>query len=275
MRFIISILIWAACAPASEQPENVKQGGVLRLHGPIQAVAARMEERTIRLFPQADGGAFGLMPIPADQRPGSYRVELLDAGNSVLSSAAITVLDAHFRKQNVLIDQRVAELKPSPGESESSLSFRQAVSDVRFWSEPMTLPVHGCMTSPFGVQRYLNGRPTGNIHGGLDQRASTGTPVRAVADGVVKIVREWNLHGHTVGIDHGQGLESMYQHLSRFAVTEGAMVKKGDVIGYSGSTGRSNAPHLHWTLYVNGVAVNPLEWVKIASCPAVAVRPKR
>jgi murein DD-endopeptidase MepM/ murein hydrolase activator NlpD len=78
----------------------------------------------------------------------------------------------------------------------------------------------------------------------------------------VKIVRQWNLHGHTVGIDHGQGLESMYQHLSRFAVTDGATVKKGDLIGYSGSKGRSNAPHLHWTLYANGVAVNPLEWVK-------------
>jgi murein DD-endopeptidase MepM/ murein hydrolase activator NlpD len=277
MRFIISMLVLAAGAPALELPENVKQGGVLRLHGPIAAVAAQMEERTIRLFPQADGGAFGLMPIPADQKPGSYRVELLDGKNAVLSSVAVTVLDAHFRKQNVLIEQSVAELKPSPGESETSMSFRQAVSDVRYWADPLTHPVHGCMTSPYGVQRYLNGKPTGNVHGGLDQRAPTGTPVRAVADGVVKTVREWNLHGHTVGIDHGQGLESMYQHLSRFAVAEGATVKKGDVIGYSGSTGRSNAPHLHWTLYVNGVAVNPLEWVKVNSCSAVAgkSRPKR
>jgi murein DD-endopeptidase MepM/ murein hydrolase activator NlpD len=65
--------------------------------------------------------------------------------------------------------------------------------------------------------------------------------------------------------------------LSRFAVAEGATVKKGDVIGYSGTTGRSNAPHLHWTLYVNGVPVNPLEWVKVASCYAGPnkVRPKR
>jgi murein DD-endopeptidase MepM/ murein hydrolase activator NlpD len=71
-----------------------------------------------------------------------------------------------------------------------------------------------------------------------------------------------------VGIDHGQGLESMYLHLSRFAVAEGAAVKKGDVIGYSGSTGRSNAPHLHWSLYANGVPVNPLQWVGLKACPA-------
>jgi murein DD-endopeptidase MepM/ murein hydrolase activator NlpD len=92
--------------------------------------------------------------------------------------------------------------------------------------------------------------------------------VRAVADGVVKLVKTYNIHGGTVGVDHGQGLESMYLHLSRFAVAEGAAVHKGDVIGYSGSTGRSNAPHLHWSLYANGVPVNPLQWVRLGACGA-------
>lgn len=248
----------------------------MRVHGPAAAVAAQMEGRTIRLFAQPDGIALGLMPIPADQKPGTYKLNLLDANNTALSSSEVTVIDAQFRKQNVLIEQKVAELKPSPGESETATAFRQTVSDVRYWSEPLVAPVRGCMTSPYGVQRYLNGKPTGNIHAGLDLRAPAGTPVRAVADGVVRIVREWNVHGHTVGIDHGQGLESMYQHLSRFDVEEGATVKKGDLIGYSGSTGRSNAPHLHWTLYVNGVPVNPLEWVKVISCYAAPgkARPK-
>ena len=61
---------------------------------------------------------------------------------------------------------------------------------------------------------------------------------------------QYNLHGGTIGIDHGQGFESMYLHLSKFAVSEGTMVKAGDIIGYAGSTGRSTAPHLHWSLYV-------------------------
>lgn len=267
-RLLISILVLAVGAPAFDQSQSVKQGGVLRLHGPAVAVTARMVGRRIRLFPQPGGGTFGLMPVTADQKPGSYQVELLDAKDAVLSKSEVTVLDAHFQKQNVVIEQGIAELKPSPGESESAMSFRQAVSDVRYWSEPLMLPERGCMTSPYGVQRYLNGKPTGNIHAGLDQRAAVDTPVRAVADGVVKIVRKWSLHGNTVGIDHGQGLESMYQHLSRFAVSEGSVVKKSDVIGYSGSTGRSNAPHLHWTLYVNSVPVNPLEWVQLAPCTA-------
>jgi len=271
------MLACAALAQTLEIPGTVRQGGVLRVRGPVAAVAARIEERRIRLFPQKDGGALGLMPIPADQKPGSYKMDLLDDKSAVLSSSEVTVVDAHFRKQNVTIEPSVAELKPSPGESESSTAFSQSVSDVRYWSEPLMAPERGCMTSPYGVQRYLNGKPTGNIHAGLDQRAPLGTPIHAVADGVVTIAREWNVHGNTVGIDHGQGLESMYQHLSKFAVAERAIVKKGDVIGYSGSTGRSNGPHLHWTLYANGVPVNPLEWVKVPSCyPAAAkARPKR
>ena len=75
------------------------------------------------------------------------------------------------------------------------MSFRQNVSQVRYWSEPLIAPVRGCMTSPYGVQRYLNRKATGNIHGGLDQRAPMGTPVRAVTDGVVKLVKKWALHG--------------------------------------------------------------------------------
>jgi murein DD-endopeptidase MepM/ murein hydrolase activator NlpD len=264
MAFVAS----AVFAQTVELPKTVRQGGTLRIHGTAPALTARMADRRIRLFPQADAGWLGLMPIPADQKPGDYKIEVLDARDTAVASATVQVIDARFRKQNVIIEQSIAELKPSPGESETSAAFRKNISEVRYWSDPLDLPVHGCMTSPYGVQRYLNGRPTGDIHGGIDQRSPAGTPIRAVEGGVVKIVREWNLHGRTVAIDHGQGLESMYLHMSKFAVSEGAIVKKGDVIGYVGSTGRSTAPHLHWTLYVNGVPVNPLEWVQVNPCSA-------
>jgi murein DD-endopeptidase MepM/ murein hydrolase activator NlpD len=266
VRWILPFFLYAAYAQTFTLPEKIRQGGTLRVHGPAAAVTARMDGRTVRLFPQEDRGSSGLMPIPADQKPGAYQVELLDKEGAAVATAPITVVDAHFPKQNVVIAESLAELKPSPGESETSAAFRNSVSDVRYWSEPLAAPVRGCMTSPFGVRRYLNGKPTGDFHGGLDQRSPAGAPVHAAAGGVVKIVREWNLHGHTVGIDHGQGLESMYLHLSKFAVAEGATVQKGDVIGYVGSTGRSTAPHLHWTIYVNGVPVNPLDWIHAVPC---------
>jgi murein DD-endopeptidase MepM/ murein hydrolase activator NlpD len=234
-----------------------------------------MKDRTIRLFPQADGTSFGLMPVPVDQRPGDYKVELLDKRGTAVATVSIQVVDAHFPEQNVVIEQSLAELKPSPGETEAVTAFRNAVSEVRYWSEPFALPVRGCMTSPFGVHRYMNGKPTGNFHGGLDQRSPAGTPVHAVDGGIVKIVREWNLHGRTVGVDHGQGLESIYLHMSKLVATEGATVKKGDVVGYVGSPGRSTAPHLHWSLYANGVSVNPLDWVQVVPCSAAKKATKK
>jgi len=258
----------------AELPRTIQQGGTLRIRASGPAITARINDRSVRLFPQ-DNGSLGLMPVPADQKPGEYRLDLLDKDGTSVESVSIHVLDAHFRKQNVVIEQSIAELKPSPGETETANAFRTAVSETRYWSEPLALPVRGCMTSPFGVQRYLNGKPTGNFHGGLDQRSPAGTPVQAVDGGIVKIVRDWNLHGRTVGIDHGQGLESMYLHMSKLAVAEGATVKKGDVVGYVGSTGRSTAPHLHWSLYVNGVPVNPRDWVQATPCPAARKAPAK
>jgi murein DD-endopeptidase MepM/ murein hydrolase activator NlpD len=79
-------------------------------------------------------------------------------------------------------------------------------------------------------------------------------------------VQQFSLHGGTVAIDHGQGLESMYLHMSKFEAKEGQAVKKGDVIGYVGSTGRSTGPHLHWALYVYGEPVSPLQWVHLKPC---------
>ena len=265
-----SVLVFGmACAAAAqtiEVPATIRQGSAMRAYAPAGAVSARMGERTIRLFPQTDGRSFGLMPVPVLMKPGEYRIEALDAAGAVLSSAAVRVLDAHFPKQNVVLAESVAELKATPDEVQDAAAFRNIVSDKRYWAEPLQAPLPGCRTSAFGVQRYVNGKPTDDYHAGIDQRGAAGTPIRAVADGVVKIVRDWKLHGKTVGIDHGQGLESMYLHMSRFAVTEGATVRKGAVIGYVGSTGRSTAPHLHWSLYANGVPVNPGDWVRVTPC---------
>jgi len=122
------------------------------------------------------------------------------------------------------------------------------------------------MTSPFGVKRLHNGKPTGEYHGGVDQRTPEGEPIRAVTAGTITFARQFNVLGNAVGIDHGQGLESMYLHMSRLVVAAGAAVQRGDILGYAGSTGRSTGPHLHWVLYVNGVNVNPAQWVKLVAC---------
>jgi murein DD-endopeptidase MepM/ murein hydrolase activator NlpD len=244
-------------------PSPVRQGETIHLKAPASAANARMNGRTVRLF-----AGEGLMPVPAVEKPGEYTLEFLDASGAVAHSVPVTVRDARFPRQNIVLGKETAESKPAPDEMETVQKFRKTLTDVRHWSEPFVAPLPGCRSSPFGVQRLYNGKPSGNYHTGFDQRGAAGSPIHAVADGKVVIVREWNVHGNTVAIDHGQGVGSIYLHMSKFAVTEGAAVKKGDVIGYVGSTGRSTAPHLHWSLYVNGVAVNPGQWVNVKPCAA-------
>jgi murein DD-endopeptidase MepM/ murein hydrolase activator NlpD len=270
---VISFLLIAATAILYSQtneiaPQVIPQGGIVRVHGHAGTETARMNGHTIRLFPESDGTVLGLMPIAANEKPGEYRLELFDKTGTIIDSVHVTVRDAHFPVQNIIISKQLSELKPSLDETENVAAFRNAVSDIRHWTEPLTiaLPVSGCLTSPFGVKRLHNGKPTGDYHAGFDQRSPAGGPIRAVADGIVKIARQYNLHGGTVAIDHGQGVESIYLHMSKFATTEGAIVHKGDIIGYVGSTGRSTGPHLHWSIYVNGTPVNPTQWVHVAAC---------
>src|SRR5439155_5444417 len=134
-------------------PLTVNQGGVLRVRSSNSAESARMNGRVIRLFPQKEGGALGLMPVPAAEKPGNYKVELIDKNGNSLQSAAVTVQDAHFPTQNLIISEELSKLKPSPGETEAVAAFKNTVSDMRYWNEPFAAPVSGCLTSPFGVKR--------------------------------------------------------------------------------------------------------------------------
>jgi murein DD-endopeptidase MepM/ murein hydrolase activator NlpD len=272
VRWLVLLIAASAWAQSySISPEIIRQGWTLQLHGEDAVRSARLMDRTVPMFPQG-GGSFGLMPIPVAMKPGEYKLEFLDDHGSVLHTSLVTIEDAHYRKQNIVIAKAISELKPSPGESETVNEFRHEVSSVRYWKEPLQFPVPGCMISPFGVQRLHNGKPTGDYHGGIDQRGAAGTPIHAIAEGTVKIVRPFNLRGGTVAIDHGQGFESIYLHMSKFAAKEGDHVRQGDIIGYIGSTGRATGPHLHWAMYVSGEPVNPSQWVHFTACPTAETR---
>lgn len=117
-------------------------------------------------------------------------------------------------------------------------------------------PVKGRFTSPFGLKRFFNGEER-NAHSGLDIAAASGTSVVAPADGVVTVVADYFFNGKTVFIDHGQGLITMYCHLSRAEVTVGDAVKRGEIIAKVGATGRVTGPHLHWNVSLNNTRVDP------------------
>src|SRR5271157_5349753 len=108
----------------------VRQGDVIKVRTPGPATEARMDGRTVRLFAQPEGGRLGLMPVPAQKAPGRYSLELLASDGKVLSSETVTVRDARFRSQNVVLEKATAELKPSPGEMDAVDAFLKAVSET-------------------------------------------------------------------------------------------------------------------------------------------------
>lgn len=131
-------------------------------------------------------------------------------------------------------------------------SFNKTLSsDLNF-----TTPTHGRISSVFGKRRYFNKKPKAP-HSGIDIAAKRGTAILAAESGIVAIQEEFFFNGNTIYIDHGEGVITIYCHMSKFESHLGDYVHKGDVIGYVGTTGRSTGPHLHFGVVLNSNAVNP------------------
>lgn len=126
---------------------------------------------------------------------------------------------------------------------------------------PSRMPVeHARLSSGYGTRIHpVLGQRMG--HKGIDLAAPAGTPIYATADGVVSRANAFSTYGNFVSIEHGGRIQTRYAHMSRIAVAEGAKVKKGDIIGYVGSTGRSTGPHLHYEVRVDGKSVNPVPYM--------------
>lgn len=143
---------------------------------------------------------------------------------------------------------------------------------VKRWSLPMARPVPGGITSAFGGRRVFNGQPRAP-HKGTDMRCAEGTPVKAAWAGIVLLAETTYFGGKTVYLDHGQGVISSYAHLSAFDVKAGDSVRKGQVVGRSGATGRVTGPHLHFGLHVQGVPVDAMPLLTLP--PALTGGPSR
>jgi murein DD-endopeptidase MepM/ murein hydrolase activator NlpD len=125
---------------------------------------------------------------------------------------------------------------------------------------PLVQPVHGRISGTYGLRRYINGEPR-KPHSGIDIAVPLGTAVSASADGIVVNTGNYFFSGNTIFLDHGQGMITMYGHLSSIAVQEGQTVSGGQIIGRVGKTGRATGPHLHWAVSVNNTMVDPMLFV--------------
>lgn len=203
-----------------------------------------------------------LIPTSPLDSPGQLIIQV--SGTEEPRSLTVNLSDRAFRTQRIWLPPGDNELGTDE-EFERVAAFKQLVTPERHWAGPLLRPSQGYVSTEYGVQRYYNGVFAEDYyHRGVDYAAATGAAVVSPAAGYVRLVGKeasgFEVHGNTIGIDHGQGVLSIMIHLSRIDVKEGDFVTAGQAIGGVGSTGASTGPHLHWGLYVNGIAVDPVPW---------------
>ncbi|MGB7407366.1 MAG: M23 family metallopeptidase [Pontixanthobacter sp.] len=199
-------------------------------------------------------GALSIAAAPAVAQTSAVTAEIatpvadLNAGLLDANSNGLERGDAQF-------SSLFADLQALEG---NSAAVANPIATV---SIPSRMPLdNAALTSDYGMRTHpvTGGR---RAHKGVDLAAATGTPIYATADGIVSKASRFSSYGLYVSIEHGAELQTRFAHMSRIAVKNGARVKKGDIIGYVGSTGRSTGPHLHYEVRIGGKAVNPIPYM--------------
>lgn len=223
-----------------------------------------VDEKDYPVFPMADreNTYRALIPTSPLDTPGKKVVRIVTEEGE--KNLGIWLEDRQFPIQSIRLTGAAA--KPATSiELERVREFKNLVTPEKLWSGKFLRPSPARVSALFGVQRYINGKFAENYyHRGVDYAGDLGSPVFAPANGKIALVGKvsegFDVHGNTVGIDHGQGVLSIFLHLEEIYVQEGDEIRAGQQIGTVGSTGASTGPHLHWGLYVNGVSVDPVPW---------------
>ncbi|OGF50615.1 MAG: hypothetical protein A2231_09870 [Candidatus Firestonebacteria bacterium RIFOXYA2_FULL_40_8] len=220
----------------------------------------KIKQSVFPLFDGKDGVSKGvLLGVPTWwDIGGKYEVEI----NGKATGQTVEIDGRILKNEKIEIEK--SKLVSNEETKKQGELLSKAITEFKndkYWSGNFILPVEGKITTEYGMGRTVNGSQ-GGIHRGLDIGANEGTEIKAANDGIVVLSRKHILTGNTIVINHGEGVVSVYYHMSALVAVEGAKVKKGDVIGKVGSTGVSTGPHLHWGIWIFGVDVNPLELIE-------------
>jgi len=209
-----------------------------------------------------------LVGIPMFTQPDIYplNLTLADAGGKTVAvSANIQVVSGGYGSETInLLEDRANLLDPAVEQAEQNLiqNVMSNVTPTRYFDGPMGLPAAATVISPFGTLRSYNGGAFDRFHTGTDFAGAPGTPVLAATSGIVVLADALNVRGNATVIDHGWGVFTGYWHQTEQYVKVGDFVTAGQVIGTIGATGRVTGPHLHWEMWVSGVPVDPMQWVR-------------
>jgi murein DD-endopeptidase MepM/ murein hydrolase activator NlpD len=268
MRLLLLILACCLALPAhaegfiSRLLNQPVPGGVAVIDlGPAaSAPRARYQDKPVLVIHEDAKRWIAIVGLPLGTKPGTQQIAVQhDSGKQTLSFA---VGNKHYQEQRIRIKN---PQQVNPNQANLKRIDRELAEQTRAYRQfsprqPSNLlldkPVNGPLSSPFGLRRFFNGEER-NPLSGLDFAASRGTPIKAPAAGKVILLGDYFFNGKTVFVDHGQGLISMFCHLSEIDVKLGDELPRGGVLGKVGATGRATGPHLHWNVSLNDARIDP------------------
>jgi len=282
---MLALAFVSACDPAtaetpvawnvSHQPLQLVNGAPVllkvRTRDHLSQLQATWQGHTIEFRRgNACGCWYALAGIDLSTKPGRYPLQLegtSPSGGKLQYQHEMTVMAARYPSTTIKVAPQFVE---PPKESLARIEEEQKVKKEVFtssakdpiWSGAFKAPADAPTSGVFGSARVYNGVKK-HQHQGLDFRVSTGTPVHASNAGTVILARPLYFEGNCVAVDHGQGLITLYFHLSELKVKEGDKVTRGQLLALSGGTGRSTAPHLHFAVRWQGEYLNPAILLKL------------
>lgn len=256
-------------------PRKVEQGDIYVVNVLVakgaRSLTGEFQGKALSFYKVKKGRLFRtLIGIDMETDPGTYQLVISAksrSGKAVRGRYRIRIKKRDFGEQRITLPEEMVELdedtlKQVEEEGEKVKEIWTKERSDRIWRGKFIKPLDGEIISPFGVRRILNDLPR-NPHSGVDLEAGMGEDIRSSNAGIVVFAGELYFSGETVIVDHGRGLYTMYFHLSRIDVEEGQRVKKGEILGLAGSTGRSTGPHLHWGVRLHDARVDPFSLLRL------------
>lgn len=264
LSFALSLaLATVEVAHALPKASNVPGGVALIRLGTISPIEnpprAWLGEQQV-FVARENGQWIAVVGLALDLPPGSHELRVNTGDEKKI--LRFEVANKNYPEQRITLKDS-SKVQLSPADEERAVREIETIQALkRHWrntddsDSTFIQPADGQLASRFGLRRFFNGEPRAP-HSGLDVAVPRGTPIKASAHGKVLATDDYFFNGKTVFIDHGNGLISMYCHLDRIDVLAGDSVIQGQPIGRSGMTGRASGPHLHWSVVLNGVMVDP------------------
>lgn len=233
-------------------------GGIMVIALPDHSTQPKVEYKKRPVAVIQEGNIWhAIVGLPLSIKPGKHSIKV----NS--KPVSFQVNNKDYPEQRITlktrkhIDLSPEDLARHRGEKAKAIKAFNHFDTLQTPDLSMLKPVEGPYSSPFGLKRFFNDEPR-NPHSGLDIAAPTGTPIKAPSEGKVVLTGNFFFNGNVVYVDHGQGMISMFCHLSEIGVKQGDHLNKGDILGKVGATGRVTGPHLHWSLSLNNARVDPM-----------------